>query len=239
MEAERTTISFEEVKALLEEHFAQLLKYNNNKDCYGCLGQLSQINQSICLTALTLFALDKEIKARDEKKAVKQQTDIKELPKAETQAVNLTKAEIVSLSRVLRCYQQSLDEVRKKYQVGVGCNCNLFEIDRKMRDAFQKFEEIDSQSTEAESVSYEKSDFTELQKQISELATRVAANDKVLKHYGVSEDTDGIVLIFDSTKIESIGIVVAQILKETKGTAEIHYDPNYPRSVIRIYNQVR
>lgn len=65
MDPERRTISFENAKALLEEQFAVLLEYAGNNDVL--IDQLTQLNQSICLTTLTLFALDEKIKARNAK----------------------------------------------------------------------------------------------------------------------------------------------------------------------------
>lgn len=65
MDPERRTISFEDAKALLEEQFAVLLERAGENDV--SIDQLTQLNQSICLTTLTLFALDEKIKARKEK----------------------------------------------------------------------------------------------------------------------------------------------------------------------------
>ena len=62
MSPERRTISFEDAKALLEEQFAVLLERAGENDV--SIDQLAQLNQSICLTTLTLFALDEKIKAR-------------------------------------------------------------------------------------------------------------------------------------------------------------------------------
>lgn len=114
------------------------------------------------------------------------------------------------------CYQQSLDEIRKKYFVGVGCSCNISEISRKLFDAFQKFEEVDSQLTETESVPHEKSGFTETeqQKQISELATKVAALEERIKDGKTYVVTDGACDIDDIAEIIAKRLDVKTTIKK-------------------------
>lgn len=57
---------------------------------------------------------------------------------------------------------------------------------------------------------------------------------KVLNHFEISENNEEDLSIFDSTKIEKIGALVAFELSKKKGRAIIDYDPAYQFAILRI-----
>ena len=58
--------------------------------------------------------------------------------------------------------------------------------------------------------------------------------DEILNHFGISENDNVQLSVFNSAEIEHIGTIVAFDLSKGKGRAVIDYDPAYPFAVLRI-----